>query len=636
LLAGVLVVRQLIHPALPPSRTSVEVVAPRAVAVLPFDNLSAEPNNDYIALGVADSVLNQLASVPELIVVARSSSFALGKPTPEAREAGRRLGVRYLVTGSVQRAGQVLRVTAQLTDTTSNAALWSMKLDRTIDDVFSLQDQIAQRVAEQLNVTLQGRSARYAQYGTDAYLAFLKGRALIESRRVKDVEESIRQFSRAIELAPTFAAAMAELARAKLQLASLQTDPNAHGSAIQPELFALLNRAIQIDPAAGEAYFMRGMTDADQRDPRVAEADYRKGLELAPSFGPGLRFYADYLVQQRQYDAALVQLDRARLVDPLSAENHYLKAELLRKVFHRGEEAAELYLQSLSVQPEFYPAYTRLATVRMVQGRLAEAIRYGEKSLAIEPAVGWTRQRQIWFYVEAGDLPAARDVLRGYAPTSAELAVPEALLCYRAGKLETAANILRRNLRDPDFELGYAVSLAIYAVIERSIANRDPSAGRQFIMSLPGLQKAGAAPAIVADNILQVVHFAVLEHVAGDHAVANDQAERILKYLDRKPDVPFCCGDDVWSRAAASAILGRNDAALGHLESLVRSGYWHGTWARIERDAAFTALRTTPRFQAIVSGRRVWLENEMQQLEQMRLSGDVPRRSTDQLTVHGC
>jgi TolB-like protein/DNA-binding winged helix-turn-helix (wHTH) protein len=637
LLAGVFVVRQLIRPAPAPTKTSVEVVAPRAVAVLPFDNLSAEPNNDYIALGVADSVLNQLASVPELIVVARSSSFALGKPTPEAREAGRRLGVRYLVTGSVQRAGQVLRVTAQLTDTTSNAALWSLKLDRTIDDVFALQDQIAQRVAEQLNVTLQGRSARYAQYGTDAYLAFLKGRALIESRRVKDVEESVRQFSRAIELAPTFAAALAELVRAKMQLASLQTDPNAHGSAIQPELEALLNRAIQIDPTAGEAYFMRAMTNADQKDPRVAEADFRKGLELAPNFGPGLRDYALYLQEQQQYDAALVQFDRARLVEPLSAENHYYKAELLRGVFLRRDEAAALYLQALSVQPEFYPAYTRLATVRWEGGRLAEAIRYAEKSIAIEPAVDWTRERLIWFYVDAGDLPAARDVLRGHAPTSAEMAGPEALVCYRAGKVETAAKILRKNIRNPEFNGGgYGYLIASSAVIEQSIASHDPSAGRQFILSIPGLKKEGAAVAFVDESFPEVVRLATLEHVVGDQAVASDLAERILKYLDRKPDVHFIGDWDEWARAAASAILGRDDAALSHLESLIQSTFGISPWGRIERDPAFTALRATPRFQAIVSRIRVWLENETQQLEQMRVSGDVPRRSTDQLTANGC
>jgi TolB-like protein len=639
LLGSVFLVRQLMHAKPPTTRTSIEVVAvqPQAVAVLPFDNLSSEPNNDYIALGVADSVLHQLATVPELIVVARSSSFALGRPPPEAREAGRRLGVRYLVTGSVQRAGRILRVTAQLTDATNNVALWSLELDRTIDDVFALQDQIAQRVAQQLDVTLRGRSAVYAQFGTDAYLAFLRGRALIESRRVLDVEESMRQFSRAIELAPTFAAAIAELARAKLQLASLQSDANARITLLQPELNALIERAIQIDPTGGEPYFLRAQLRLDSPDPSGVEADFRRGLELAPNFAPGLRSYADYLNDQERYDEALVQLDRARLVEPLSAETHYAKGEVLRTALFRYEDAGALYLQALSVQPEFYPAYTRLATVRWELGRLAEAIGYAEKSIAIEPAVGWTRERLVWFYVDAGDLPAARDVLRGYAQGTAVMAASEALVCYRAGNLERAAGILRKNLRDPDFNAGgFALSITLNAVIERAIASHDPAAARQLIMAIPGLKKEGATLAIAGDNFPQIMQLATVEHAVGSQAVANDLAQRTLRYLDGSPKVQLIAGWDEWARAAASTILGHKDAALSHLETLGQSGFRIGWWARIERDPAFVELRETPRFQAIVSSSRAWLENEKRNLEQMRLSGEVPRRSTDQLTMNGC
>ena len=641
LFGGVFLVRQLMHAKPPTTRTSIEVMAvqPRAVAVLPFDNLSSEPNNDYIAVGVADSVLNQLATVPELIVVARSSSFALGRPLPEAREAGRRLGVRYLVTGSVQRAGKILRVTAQLTDATNNVALWSLKLDRTIGDVFALQDQIAQQVAQQLDVTLRGRSAVYAQFGTDAYLAFLRGRALIESRRVLDVEESARQFSRAIELAPTFAAAIAELARAKLQLASLQSDANARMTLLRPELNALIERAIQIDPASGESYFLRAQLKVDSPDPSGLEADFRRGLELAPNFAPGLRSYADYLFEHARYDEALVQLDRARLVEPLSAETHYAKGEVLRTALFRYEDAGALYLQALSVQPEFYPAYTRLATVRWELGRLAEAIDYAEKSVAIEPAVGWTRQRLVWFYVDAGDLPAARDVLRGYARGTALMAASEALVCYRAGNLERAAGILRKNLRDPDPDFGdggFALSITLNAVVERAIAGHDPAAVRQLIMAIPGLKKEGAALAIAGDNFPEIMQLATLEHAVGSQAVANDLAQRTLRYLDGSPNVQLIGGWDEWARAAASTILGRQDAALSHLETLGKSGFRIGWWARIERDPAFVELREAPRFQAIVSGSKAWLEHEKRNLEQMRLSGEVPRRSTDLLTVNGC
>lgn len=658
LLAGLLAVtfiRQMLPSRQSQSKTSVDVVAvqPHSVAVLPFDNLSAEPNNDFIAVGIADSVLHQLASSPELIVISRSSSFALGKPAPDPRETGRRLGVRYLVAGSVQRAGSVLRVTAQLIDTSTNVEIWSLKLDRTIDEVFALQDQIAQRVAQQLDATVRSRSLEYARYGTDADLAFLKGRALIESRKVKDVEAAIEQFSRAVQLAPTFAAAMTELARAKYQLASLRSDVSVQLAALWPEFDALIDRAIQIDPGAGEPYFLRASRKLDGGDTRGVEEDFRKGLELAPNYGPGLRDYANYLLEHGRYDEALEQIDRARLVEPLSAENHYRKGEMLRAseeglsvdggqsstASTRLEDAAALYLQALSVQPEFYPAYTRLAQVRWLQGRLAEAIKYAEKSVAVEPAVGWTRQRLVWLYVDLGDVPAARDVIGGYAADAAEVAASEAIVCYRAGNSERTATILTHIFSNPNIDpQGFGIFIAPFALIERALANHDPSAARRFLTEVPGLKKTRGTLDVVDENFPWVVELASLEHAVGSQAVGTDLAQRIAQHLDASgaAHAPDLAGWDEWARAAAQAILGHNDAALTHLENLQRKGQHIGWWARIERDPAFASLRTTPRFQGVVSSTKFWLEGEVRQIAAMRERAEIPRRSSQELSRGGC
>lgn len=132
---------------------------PWTVAVLPFDNLGPTADDDYITLGVAGAVLHQLAADPQLIVVARSSSFSLGVPTPDAREVGRRLGVRYVVEGSVQHAGGLLRVTAQLIDTRTDRELWSTKLDRDFGAILQLQDQVSEQVARELAVTLHARAS---------------------------------------------------------------------------------------------------------------------------------------------------------------------------------------------------------------------------------------------------------------------------------------------------------------------------------------------------------------------------------------------------------------------------------------------------------------------------------------------
>jgi TolB-like protein/DNA-binding winged helix-turn-helix (wHTH) protein len=621
----------------PPTSVAVVAVQPRAVAVLPFDNLSPTASDNYIALGVADSVRHQLASVPQLIVIARSSSVALGQPTRDPLIAARRLGVRYVVQGSVQRAGSALRVTAQLIDTQSDRELWSLKLDRRIDELFALQDQIAERIARQLDVTLHGGSSEYARYGTDAYLAFLRGRALVEGRTIASVSASIQQFSRAIELAPSFAPAIAELARARLLLSDLHGGDPKEEEELWREVNPMINRAIALDPRAGPPYFMRAQYRLDiAHDVPGAEADFRTGVDLAPNFGPGLRLYAQYLFDESRVADALAMIDRARLVDPLGPENHYFKGEILRRGLGDREGAVALYLQAIAAAPNFYPAYARLGQVRAEEGRLAEAIQYAEKAVAIEPKVGWPRDRLLWFYVDIGDLPAARDVLRGYVSGSPEGLASEALLCYRAGRLDRADGRIRAAIGQPEVDAdGMAVVLATDAIVKRAIARRDAVPARRFILSMRGLKKEGSTLAVVADNWPAVVQLATLESLAGDRRVGDGIARRVLDFLDRGGTFGGLPGGDDWARASAAGLLGRNDVALASLAKLARSNRI-GWWARIEGNPALDALGPARSFRAIEQDDRMWLESEQRALGRLRSQHDVPLRSAAGLTPAGC
>jgi TolB-like protein/Tfp pilus assembly protein PilF len=614
-----------------PDNKSVEIVAvpPRAIAVLPFDNLSHDASDEELALGVADSVLHQLASIPELIVVARSSSFSLGRPTPAAREAGRRLGVRYLVEGSVQRMGRTVRVTAQLIDADASRTLWSVKLDRAADAVFELQDQIADQVARELDVTLHGRPSEYARYGADAYLAFVRGRALVDSRTLVGVEESIKQFSRAVELSPSFAAAITELAWARVLRIDLQNDGQGEPDRQFKEIEQLVDRAIAIDPNAGEPYFMRAHYRYDvEHDATGAEADFRKGYELAPSFGPGLQWYADYLVVRGRSDEALAAIERARQVDPLGAENHYRKAEILRTGGTNLESAVALYLEAITVAPDFYPAYARLGQVRAVQGRFADAIRYAEKAVAIEPKVSWPRDRLLWFYLDIGELAAARDVLRGYvAPAPARVAANEAMLCMRAGNEDLAARRALAALQDDSVSSdGLAIVVATDVLIRRAIARHDPAMARRFILSIPGLEKAGRTLAVTAYDFPTVVQLATLEHKVGDASAGTALSLKILDFLDHGGQVVGIPGGEDWSRATLLAVLGRDDAALTYLEKYVRTSHF-AFWERVEINPAFDALRTRPAFQLIEREEHALLREQQQALAVLRTKGEVPARA---------
>jgi hypothetical protein len=146
-------------------------------------------------------------------------------------------------------------------------------------------------------------------------------------------------------------------------------------------------------------------------------------------------------------------------------------------------------------------------------------------------------------------------------------------------------------------------------------------------LAIPDLKKERGTLAVVADNFPQVLQLATLEHFAGDHEVADDLAKRILEFTDHGGDVGPLVGEDERMRATASALLGRNDVALDHLEKLVCSGRRVGWWIWLERDPSFAAVRAAPRFEAIVADTRAWLQGQLELLGQMRIRGEVPARS---------
>jgi TolB-like protein/DNA-binding winged helix-turn-helix (wHTH) protein/lipoprotein NlpI len=621
-------------------KTSVDVVAvqPRAIAVLPFDNLSTETGNEYIAVGMAESVLNRLGTSRELIVIARSSSFALGKPAPDAREVGRRLGVGYVVEGSVQRAGKKLRVNAQLIDATHDTEMWSLSFDRTIDDVFAVQDEIAQRVADKLAISLHEPSTNYANYGAEAYFELLKGRAMLETRKISDVEASILHFSRALQLAPAFTAALTDLAYAKYVLASVRGDFSKHERTLLPEIKSLVNRAIQLDPTAGAPYYLRAELKSDDiQGAADAEADFRKAFELAPNYASGVYSYGSFLLSHGRSDEALAILDRAILLDPLAPSSHYLRGEALFGSLGRRDQAAASYQQAIAVAPEFYPAYTRLAVVRFFEGRLAEAIKLGEQSVAIESKASWIRERLIWFYVHLDDVDAARDLLRGFDAGYAGAPIEEALICYRIGNLERAEHLTRAAaLNDPDSEQGgVAFWVATEGIVERALAQHSPATARQFIMAIPGLKKDQGKIALVDDNWPLFVQLAALERQAGNLGAATDLAQGILEYVERSSKAPGPPGVLDWTRASALAILGRNDDALGSLERVIGSGNHMRWFVTFERDPNFAALRAMPRFQAMAAATKAWLVGQQQLVQQMRQRGEIPPRAAG-ATPGGC
>lgn len=399
----------------------------RSVAVLPFQNLSSRPDDDLIAMGIAEAVLHQLANLNDLAVIARTSSFAVGRRNEGARAIGRRLNARYLVEGSVQSEKSRLRVTAQLIDAETEVHVWSIRLDRAPQDIFAVQDEIATQVARALAASVDARVGRQSTHGTDnvdAWLAYVQGRALLATRRLADLVQAKERFAEAIRFDTSFASAYVSLAEAHLLGAYFPLSeywfingPNLP-DADRARIEELLGRALALDDRNGEAYLVRGWLE---QEAEKAEADYRRGLALSPNNALGYERLARLLFfaqdQGGRVDAvkraeAYVMIDHARALDPLVPSGHLTKGMMMLYGRSDTKAANSLILQALEQDPNYYPALMRLAELRWCcEGYFAEAIRYGERALALEPNASWPQRLLVQFYLDIGERDTARQVL---------------------------------------------------------------------------------------------------------------------------------------------------------------------------------------------------------------------------------
>jgi TolB-like protein/cytochrome c-type biogenesis protein CcmH/NrfG len=593
----------------------------QSVAVLPFESLSTEPNNEFLALGIAETVLHRLASLHDLTVIARTSSFVFKNRSDDARQIGRALNARYLVEGSVQRAGERLRVQTQLIDAVSGKQMWSLAFDRPLADIFALQDEISSRVADQLSVSLapDNRPANGVNTShVDAYLSYLQGRALVSTGKIADTALAIQTFARAVQIDPQFAAAYAQESRAITRLSGLQErdDPEGLKRAI-----ALNDRALTLDPRLGEAWVQRAslrLVASGEKDAADAEKAFRRGLDLAPNYGEGFEEYANFLWDQNRQDDALIMAERARQVDPLTPRHHYLKAILLVSMGRDSPEVDALYLQALKLDPTYHPALIRLGQRYSRRGEFARGLMLQERALAVEPASAWVRGATAAPYLSIGDFAAAEDVL------SAELGLGTGMkICVLMQKEDHLAAV---RLAYDLFDVGHLDTLTMAELCASTEVLRDALATRHYDRALhvmesqyaihPGNLEGGAQTAFIWG-----VPFAQLLRIKGDTVRADGLAQSILASTDQDPNDPSF----LLARAGALALLGDYDQALDALDNSVHRGA-RPLWWVIDRDSIFDPLRQHDRYKALVATMAETVRNQSELVAKMREKHELPQR----------
>jgi len=328
----------------PPSPPATTNAAQPSVAVLPFDNMSSDPEQEYFSDGLSEELLNQLAKVPELRVIGRTSSFAFKGKKEDLRKIGETLGVNHILQGSVRKADKRVKITAQLIRTSDGSQLWSDTYARTLEDVFAIQEEIAQTVSRELQVRMGTSGARGSgTTNVEAYEAFLAGRALLSRFDSGSMRAAIPHLERAVSIDPDFLPAWLWLADAYTRAAL--NDRQAAAPALSKQNEAI-DRVIALAPGSPEASFALSYRVAYGRDLQQLGSLMRDSLKLTGSQGARARMrYAQFLLSVGLAKQAAAELERAKNDEPLDS---FVRVTLLQAYEATGDDRSfELETQQL-------------------------------------------------------------------------------------------------------------------------------------------------------------------------------------------------------------------------------------------------------------------------------------------------
>jgi eukaryotic-like serine/threonine-protein kinase len=346
------------------------------IAVLPFKNLSADPNSEYFVDGLTDEIIRNLSVIEGLDVRSRTSSFTFKDKPRNLRDVAQQLRANLVVEGSVLRADGRLRINAQLVRAADDAPLWSGKFDRESTDIFAVQDEISRSIVNELRLKLGGGQRRY-NANLEAYELYLKARAHGDPVNVKEARIAADLFERVIAKDPAFAPAYAGLADAwaVMSINRAGVDPDEAFAIMQPAA----QKALQLDPLLPEGHAAMGVVSARTRNWRDAESAYRRALDLNGSLtSVHMNFVLSTLWPQGKVDESLSQLRVALNADPLSLDLQRLIAYAQISA-GRYDESLAIGRRVLAAEPDHPHARQQFARVLFLKGETAEAIRRFEQ-----------------------------------------------------------------------------------------------------------------------------------------------------------------------------------------------------------------------------------------------------------------
>ena len=412
IVAGYFFFSRTLQPEKPEAEKISEARLKNSIAVLPFRNMSADPEQEYFCEGMSEEIINALTHIEDLRVVARTSAFVFKEKREDIREIGRKLNVETLLEGSVRKADNMLRITAQLINVADGYHLWSERYDREMEDVFAIQDDISQAIVNALRIKLVGEEKtllvkRYTE-DTEAYNLYLKGRYFWNKRTEEGMKKSIEYYEQAIEKDPSYALAYSGLADTYNTLGDWDFLPSKEAYS---KAKVAATKALEIDDLLAEAHsalaWVKHVFDWDWLE---AEREFKRAIELNPRYPTAHQWYAEYLMKVGRHNEAIAEIKRAQELDPLSLIINAIGGYVF--FFARQyDEAIEQSRKTLEIDMNFYPAHLNLGWAYEQKGMFEEAITEFQKAIRLSGGSSLPLRNLGHAYAMSGRKSEAKEIL---------------------------------------------------------------------------------------------------------------------------------------------------------------------------------------------------------------------------------
>ena len=609
---------------------------PPVIAVLPFTELGADKNS-YFGAGLSDTLIHKLGQLSQLVVLASSSTFEFHGQGLDLRAVGAKLSASSILEGTVQRAGNQLRINARLVEVKSGQQLWSGSFERPSTDLFAVQDEIAGAVSDALEVVLspndESRLVKPSTLSLSAYDAYLLGQSKLAERNRETIGESIQYFQQAIALDPSYALAYAGLAEGLYLIASYrfwEGDWEKQG----PEAHRAAATAQSLDPELGEAWLAQALAAMGDNewldggtwpDAHIA-ALLKRAVELSPNSAAARKYYSNYA---GSVDESMELLQSAARLDPRSSIIRMNLGELYLK---RGEVdvAVTWMLKAATAGDKInLTAYREISEIYFYDtGEIDEAARWGRALWHAHPEDWNGYTAYLRPLLELGAWDDADTVLQAMPVDTANPQLPSNLyvqlsigahVAAAQEDIDQAEKLARSFSKTffepmpswPDLSKAPAITMLDIMALADIHNGNPPVALERYRTALPdeaswSYLNRGAGPLPTPAMV------AVLHRLTGD----EDTCDRILRdFLARTAEDPIIGDEGIgFLRFTLNAFLGDTDAAIVALEEVVKAGWLHGWWALKTGafDPNYAAVIADPRFVTLYAE----IENRVRQMRE--------------------